>query len=171
MPILGRNTRKIHLISYNFMGKHAFWMASFQCLAKSLLPLKWIVHDTCIPLPSQYLFPYFWLFTSTNPITWTPDNLTFSDFPRSLELSGVLDCIWYQNLSALFHLGFSPKIQYNNKSHYLTYACLICPRTSPVGIRTVIAGPAQGQKTGQLQLAGCSSSIIQLPAELLITFM
>ena len=27
-------TRKIHLISYNFMGKHAFSMASFQCLAK-----------------------------------------------------------------------------------------------------------------------------------------
>ena len=33
------------------MGKHAFWMASFQCLAKSLLPLKWSVHDTCIPSP------------------------------------------------------------------------------------------------------------------------
>ena len=32
-PIFGRNTRKIHVISYNFMGKHAFWMASFQCLA------------------------------------------------------------------------------------------------------------------------------------------
>ena len=32
-PIFGRNTRKIHMISYNFMGKHAFWMASFQCLA------------------------------------------------------------------------------------------------------------------------------------------
>ena len=28
--------RKIHLISYNFMGKHAFWKASFLCLAKSL---------------------------------------------------------------------------------------------------------------------------------------
>ena len=26
----------IHLISYNLMGKHAFWKASFQCLAKSL---------------------------------------------------------------------------------------------------------------------------------------
>ena len=35
MPILGRNTRKIHLISYNLMGNIAFWMASFQCLAKS----------------------------------------------------------------------------------------------------------------------------------------
>ena len=31
-----KNARKIHLISYNFMGKHAFWTASFQCLAKSL---------------------------------------------------------------------------------------------------------------------------------------
>ena len=27
----------IHLISFNFMGKHAFCMASFQCLAESLL--------------------------------------------------------------------------------------------------------------------------------------
>ena len=59
------------------MGKHAFWMASFQCLAKSLLPLKLIVHDTCIPPPSQFLFPYFRLFTSTNPITRTLDSLTF----------------------------------------------------------------------------------------------
>ena len=32
-PIFGGDTRKIHLISYNFMGKHAFWTASFQCLA------------------------------------------------------------------------------------------------------------------------------------------
>ena len=30
--ILGKNTMKIHLK----MGKRAFWMASFQCLAKSL---------------------------------------------------------------------------------------------------------------------------------------
>ena len=35
-PIFGRNTRKIHFISYNFMGKQAFWKATFQCLAKSL---------------------------------------------------------------------------------------------------------------------------------------
>ena len=35
--IFGRNTGKIYLISYNFMGKHAFWTASFQCLAKSLI--------------------------------------------------------------------------------------------------------------------------------------
>ena len=27
----------IHLISYNFMAKHAFWTASFQYLAESLL--------------------------------------------------------------------------------------------------------------------------------------
>ena len=27
----------IQLISYNFMGKHAFWTASFHCLAESLL--------------------------------------------------------------------------------------------------------------------------------------
>ena len=36
----GRNTRKIPLISCNFKGKRAFWMASFLCLAKSL-------HVTC----------------------------------------------------------------------------------------------------------------------------
>ena len=34
-PSFGRNTRKIHLIFYNFKGKHTFWMASFRCLAKS----------------------------------------------------------------------------------------------------------------------------------------
>ena len=27
----------IHLISYNFMAKHAFWAASFQCLSERLL--------------------------------------------------------------------------------------------------------------------------------------
>ena len=32
----GRKTRIIHLISYNFIRKHAFWTASFQCLTKSL---------------------------------------------------------------------------------------------------------------------------------------
>ena len=36
MPIFGRNTRKIHLISYNFMEKHTLWAVSFQCLARSL---------------------------------------------------------------------------------------------------------------------------------------
>ena len=36
MPIFGRNTRKIHLISYNFMEKHPLWAVSFQCLARSL---------------------------------------------------------------------------------------------------------------------------------------
>ena len=38
-----------------------------------------------------------------------PDNLTFSDLPRSLELSGVLNFIWYQNLSALFHNRTFPR--------------------------------------------------------------
>ena len=33
-----KKKRKIHLISYNFMGKHAFRIASLECLAKSLLP-------------------------------------------------------------------------------------------------------------------------------------
>ena len=36
MPIFGRNTRKIHLISYNFMEKHTLWAVSFQCLARCL---------------------------------------------------------------------------------------------------------------------------------------
>jgi len=31
--------KEIHLIAYNFMAKHAFWTASFQCLAKSLFGL------------------------------------------------------------------------------------------------------------------------------------
>ena len=35
-PFLEELKGKIHLISYNFMGKHSFWTASFQCLAKSL---------------------------------------------------------------------------------------------------------------------------------------
>ena len=52
-----------------------------------------------------------------------------------------------------------------------TYACLMCPRTSPVGIRTVIEGATQGQKAGLLRLNGCSSSIIQLLVAVLMTFM
>ena len=32
----GRKTRIIHIISYNFIRKHAFWTASFQCLTESL---------------------------------------------------------------------------------------------------------------------------------------
>ena len=42
---------QIHLISYNFMGKHAFWMASFQCLAKSL-PTSWILLKQLFLSPS-----------------------------------------------------------------------------------------------------------------------
>ena len=43
----GRNTRKIHLILYNFMGKHAFWTASFQCLAKGLNRSTDLVYTLC----------------------------------------------------------------------------------------------------------------------------
>ena len=38
-PFLEELQGKIHLISYNFMGKHSFWTATFQCLAKSLQSL------------------------------------------------------------------------------------------------------------------------------------
>ena len=31
-----KKSRKIYLISINFMGKHASWTPTFQCLAKSL---------------------------------------------------------------------------------------------------------------------------------------
>lgn len=51
MPIFGRHARKIHLISYDFMGKHAFLMASFQCLARSLLvlePTEYKTHPTIL---------------------------------------------------------------------------------------------------------------------------
>ena len=46
-PIFGRNTRKIHLISYNILWEnmHAFWMASFQCLAKSLHEIQLALGD------------------------------------------------------------------------------------------------------------------------------
>ena len=37
IKFFGVHKRKIHLISYNFMTKHAFQTASFQCLAKSLI--------------------------------------------------------------------------------------------------------------------------------------
>ena len=43
---------QIHLISYNFMGKHAFWMASFQCLAKGLLVTTSLVHEFQFPCSS-----------------------------------------------------------------------------------------------------------------------
>ena len=42
---------QIHLISYNFMGKHAFWMTSFQCLAKSLLATTSLVHEFHLQFP------------------------------------------------------------------------------------------------------------------------
>ena len=46
-PVFGRNAGKIYLISYNFMGKHAFWTASFQCLAKSLYCVHLIKMRIC----------------------------------------------------------------------------------------------------------------------------
>ena len=46
---------QIHLISYNFMGKHAFWMASFQCLAKSLLATMSLVHEFHLQFPCSSL--------------------------------------------------------------------------------------------------------------------
>ena len=46
---------QIHLISYNFMGKHAFWMASFQCLAKSLLATTSLVHEFHLQFPCSSL--------------------------------------------------------------------------------------------------------------------
>ena len=52
-PVFGRSARKIHLISYNFMGKHAFWTASFQCLAKSLYCVHLIKIRICKWLPFQ----------------------------------------------------------------------------------------------------------------------
>ena len=40
----GRNTRKIHLIFYNFMGKHAFWTASFNVWRKARIEvLIWCI--------------------------------------------------------------------------------------------------------------------------------
>ena len=53
MPIFGRHARKIHFISYDFMGKHAFLTASFQCLARSLLvlePSEYNIHPTMLQL-------------------------------------------------------------------------------------------------------------------------
>ena len=35
-PIFGRNTRKIHLISYHVKGKHAFWTAVFNVWLKAV---------------------------------------------------------------------------------------------------------------------------------------
>ena len=70
MPIFGRNTRKIHLISHTFTGKREFWTASFQCLAKSLVQPCWyfpfsdcvFCHEKtliCVLLVSFHLDNYF----------------------------------------------------------------------------------------------------------------
>lgn len=54
-PLLGTqfwiNWRKIHLFSYNFMGKHTSLMPRFQCLAKSLMvaPARPPHPPTCTP--------------------------------------------------------------------------------------------------------------------------
>ena len=42
---------QIHLISYNFMGKQAFWMASFQCLAKSRLATASLENEFHLQFP------------------------------------------------------------------------------------------------------------------------
>ena len=52
----------------------------------------------------------------------------------------------------------------------MTYECLMCPSTSPVGIRTVRDGEAHGQKTGEEQFPGRSSSMMKLLLKLLMTF-
>ena len=39
------------IISYNFMGKHAFWTASFQCLAKSLLATASLENEFHLQFP------------------------------------------------------------------------------------------------------------------------
>ena len=46
---------QIHFISYNFMGKHAFLMASFQCLAKSLLAATSLEHEFHLQFPCSSL--------------------------------------------------------------------------------------------------------------------
>ena len=51
MPIFGRHAGKIHLSSYDFMGKRAFFTASKQCLARSLLvlePTEYKIHPTML---------------------------------------------------------------------------------------------------------------------------
>ena len=42
---------QIHLISHNFMGKQAFWMSSFQCLAKSRLATTSLEHEFHLQFP------------------------------------------------------------------------------------------------------------------------
>ena len=55
-PIFGRNTWKIHLISETFMRRHAFWTDSFQCLARSLLYMRWVYHKDLTCMTKQLLF-------------------------------------------------------------------------------------------------------------------
>ena len=76
----------------------SFLLDSFENInLQLLLPLKWRVHDTCIPIPSIYLFPYFGSISSRTQF--------FFNFPWRFELSGV-DCIsrfqfsqWLNNFS------------------------------------------------------------------------
>lgn len=69
MPIFGRNTIKMYLISENVMGKHAVWIASVQCLAKSLVFVAVIPKSTTKNhFPPAYhspFFHFFWSFLST----------------------------------------------------------------------------------------------------------
>ena len=79
MSIFGRTTRKIQLISYNLIGKHAPWMASFQCLAKILLVggpwklnvfLEKFLKNGCSFLNELWTspeIPYCWLVTTLYP--------------------------------------------------------------------------------------------------------
>ena len=56
-PFMEELQGKIHLISYNFMGKHSFCTASFQCLAKSLQSVQWKISQKS-HLPSKESWHY-----------------------------------------------------------------------------------------------------------------
>ena len=56
-PFMEELQGKIHLISYNFMGKHSFCTASFQCLAKSLQSVWWKISPKS-HLPSKESWHY-----------------------------------------------------------------------------------------------------------------
>ena len=129
MPIFGRNTRKIHLISYNFMEKHTLWAVSFQCLARSLtLPVLpkvncnnlffievaifQYVHITLLSV-TQLLFAPACLMTLKQdtrnwreqlPSFWSASMVSFKHFSwvnflPAADVSYFLCCTWKRNMS------------------------------------------------------------------------
>ena len=144
-PIFGRNTRKIiHLNNYNFMWKHAFGMASFQCLAKKdcskVLWNTWF--NLCEAVHHQKYWEWIFVILSATRLPTCPRNM----WPlfKLLVTSSVLIVEDNLNLSSNLSKGkrsFKPyQNEYDSLIRYLTKCVarenIQTPTTEGISLRT-----------------------------------